>query len=223
MNLFVDILIFQDSVSGEGPPVPTHRQVCYYCRLLAVPFQSVKRTNFENKLEETGAKASSPAPLDSHYYCSIADRVIFSSAQLSEKGLLKVHYISQTSLEIYEIFWAEGDGFCPNKSDFVQVFNVPILRSTLHFLRILCFFQLSRLSELEEMVAEQDNALAVAAEKYKKSRNEINKMKKEHEEQVNNLKQQMSRSLLCPPMFQIIVKFVWLPKRSRFHVFRRTR
>lgn len=57
------------------------------------------------------------------------------------------------------------------------------------------FFQLSRLSELEEMVAEQDNALAVAAEKYKKSRNEISKMKKEHEEQVNNLKQQMARSL----------------------------
>lgn len=53
--------------------------------------------------------------------------------------------------------------------------------------------QLSRLSELEEMVAEQDNALAVAAEKYKKSRNEINALKKEHEEQVNNLKQQMAR------------------------------
>ena len=43
------------------------------------------------------------------------------------------------------------------------------------------------------MVAEQDNALAVAAEKYKKSRNEINALKKEHEEQVNNLKQQMAR------------------------------
>ena len=61
----------------------------------------------------------------------------------------------------------------------------------------LYFLQLSRLSELEEMVAEQDNALAVAAEKYKKSRNEMSKMKKEHEEQVNNLKQQMARSLLC--------------------------
>ena len=58
------------------------------------------------------------------------------------------------------------------------------------------FFQLSRLSELEEMVAEQDNALAVAAEKYKKSRNEISKMKKEHEEQVNNHKRQMGRSLI---------------------------
>ena len=58
-----------------------------------------------------------------------------------------------------------------------------------------CFFllQLSRLSELEEMIAEQDNALAVAAEKYKKSRNEISKMKKDNEEEVNNLKQQMAR------------------------------
>ncbi|PFX18289.1 Centrosomal protein of 290 kDa [Stylophora pistillata] len=53
--------------------------------------------------------------------------------------------------------------------------------------------QLARLSELEEMVTEQDNALAVAAEKYKKSRNEISKMKKDHEEQVNSLKQQMAR------------------------------
>ena len=43
------------------------------------------------------------------------------------------------------------------------------------------------------MVAEQDNALAVAAEKYKKSRNEISKMKKDHEEELNNLKQQMAR------------------------------
>ena len=49
------------------------------------------------------------------------------------------------------------------------------------------------MSELEEMVAEQDNALAVAAEKYKKSRNEISKMKKDHEEELNNLKQQMAR------------------------------
>ncbi|RMX41053.1 hypothetical protein pdam_00003250 [Pocillopora damicornis] len=53
--------------------------------------------------------------------------------------------------------------------------------------------QLARLSELEEMVTEQDNALAVAAEKYKKSRNEISKMKKDHEEEVNSLKQQMAR------------------------------
>lgn len=53
--------------------------------------------------------------------------------------------------------------------------------------------QLARLSELEEMVTEQDNALAVAAEKYKKSRNEISKMKKDHEEEVNGLKQQMAR------------------------------
>ena len=42
---------------------------------------------------------------------------------------------------------------------------------------------------------EQDNALAVAAEKYKKSRNEITKMKKENEEQVNKLKQEIARSL----------------------------
>ena len=52
---------------------------------------------------------------------------------------------------------------------------------------------MSRLSELEEMITEQDNALAVAAEKYKKSRNEIIKMKKDHEEELNNLKQQMAR------------------------------
>lgn len=45
------------------------------------------------------------------------------------------------------------------------------------------------------MVVEQDNALAVAAEKYKKSRNEIIKMKKENEEQVNKLKQEIARSL----------------------------
>ena len=62
-----------------------------------------------------------------------------------------------------------------------------------NFVIFYCFQQLSRLSELEEMVAEQDNALAVAAEKYKKSRNEIIKMKKEHEEELNNLKQQMAR------------------------------
>ena len=54
-------------------------------------------------------------------------------------------------------------------------------------------FQLSRLSELEEMVAEQDNALAIAAEKYKKSRNEVIEMKKEHEEDVKNFKHQMTR------------------------------
>ena len=42
-------------------------------------------------------------------------------------------------------------------------------------------------------MTEQDNALAVAAEKYKKSRNEISKMKKDHEEDVNSLKQQMAR------------------------------
>ena len=45
------------------------------------------------------------------------------------------------------------------------------------------------------MVVEQDNALAVAAEKYKKSRNEITNMKKENEEQVNQLKQEIARSL----------------------------
>lgn len=66
-----------------------------------------------------------------------------------------------------------------------------------------CFFQLSRLSELEEMVAEQDNALAVAAEKYKKSRNEISKMKKDHEEEVNSLKQQMARLLTKKPKYSI--------------------
>ena len=59
-------------------------------------------------------------------------------------------------------------------------------------LSLFCY-QLARLSELEEMVTEQDNALAVAAEKYKKSRNEISKMKKDHEEQVNSLKQQLAR------------------------------
>ena len=51
------------------------------------------------------------------------------------------------------------------------------------------------MSELEEMVVEQDNALAVAAEKYKKSRSEITRMKKENEEQVNKLKQEIARSL----------------------------
>lgn len=45
------------------------------------------------------------------------------------------------------------------------------------------------------MVVEQDNALAVAAEKYKKSRSEIARMKKENEEQVNKLKQEIARSL----------------------------
>ena len=45
------------------------------------------------------------------------------------------------------------------------------------------------------MVVEQDNALAVAAEKYKKSRSEISRMKKENEEQVNKLKQEIARSL----------------------------
>ena len=45
------------------------------------------------------------------------------------------------------------------------------------------------------MVVEQDNALAVAAEKYKKSRSEITRMKKENEEQVNKLKQEIARSL----------------------------
>ena len=44
------------------------------------------------------------------------------------------------------------------------------------------------------MVVEQDNALAVAAEKYKKSRSEITRMKKENEEQVNKLKQEIARS-----------------------------
>lgn len=68
-----------------------------------------------------------------------------------------------------------------------------ILQFIVCFVILYCFLQLSRLSELEEMVAEQDNALAVAAEKYKKSRNEIIKMKKDHEEELNNLKQQMAR------------------------------
>ena len=45
------------------------------------------------------------------------------------------------------------------------------------------------------MVVEQDNALAVAAEKYKKSRSEIARMKKENEEQINKLKQEIARSL----------------------------
>lgn len=45
------------------------------------------------------------------------------------------------------------------------------------------------------MVVEQDNALAVAAEKYKKSRSEIARMKKENEEQVNKFKQEIARSL----------------------------
>ena len=45
------------------------------------------------------------------------------------------------------------------------------------------------------MVVEQDNALAVAAEKYKKSRSEITRMKKENEEQINKLKQEIARSL----------------------------
>lgn len=49
------------------------------------------------------------------------------------------------------------------------------------------------MSELEEMITEQDNALAVAAEKYRKSRNEISKMKKDHEEEINSLKQKMAR------------------------------
>ena len=53
--------------------------------------------------------------------------------------------------------------------------------------------QLTRLSELEEMLAEQDNALAVAAEKYKKARDEITRLKKEHEEEVNALKRTMAR------------------------------
>ena len=45
------------------------------------------------------------------------------------------------------------------------------------------------------MVVEQDNALAVAAEKYKKSRSETTRMKKENEEEVNKLKQEIARSL----------------------------
>ena len=56
------------------------------------------------------------------------------------------------------------------------------------------------MSELEEMVVEQDNALAVAAEKYKKSRSEITRMKKENEEQVNKLKQEIARSLSVLPV-----------------------
>lgn len=50
------------------------------------------------------------------------------------------------------------------------------------------------------MVVEQDNALAVAAEKYKKSRSEITRMKKENEEQVNKLKQEIARSLSVFPV-----------------------
>ena len=53
--------------------------------------------------------------------------------------------------------------------------------------------QLTRLSELEEMVAEQDNALAVAAEKYKKARDENARMKKAHEHSVNELKKTLAR------------------------------
>ena len=43
------------------------------------------------------------------------------------------------------------------------------------------------------MVAEQDNAVAVAAEKYKKLRDETTRMKKEHEDEVNGLKQKLAR------------------------------
>lgn len=44
--------------------------------------------------------------------------------------------------------------------------------------------ELKRLSELEEMVAEQENALAAAAEKYKRSRNEIGKLQVKYEDRI---------------------------------------
>ena len=44
--------------------------------------------------------------------------------------------------------------------------------------------ELKRLSELEELAAEQENALAAAAERYKRSRNEFGKVKVEYEDRV---------------------------------------
>ncbi|XP_048578634.1 centrosomal protein of 290 kDa isoform X2 [Nematostella vectensis] len=53
--------------------------------------------------------------------------------------------------------------------------------------------ELRRLGELEETVAEQDNALAVAAEKYKRSREELSQLRREHDDTVNTLKQDYKR------------------------------
>ncbi|KAK3749638.1 hypothetical protein QZH41_001726, partial [Actinostola sp. cb2023] len=53
--------------------------------------------------------------------------------------------------------------------------------------------QLARLGELEETVAEQDNALAIAAEKFKRSREENLKLRKEHVDQVNTMKKDYER------------------------------
>lgn len=47
--------------------------------------------------------------------------------------------------------------------------------------------ELKRLSELEEMVAEQENALAAAAEKYKRSRNEIGKLQVKYEDRITEI------------------------------------
>ena len=49
--------------------------------------------------------------------------------------------------------------------------------------------QLKRLSELEEMVGEQENALAVAADKFKRSKSEIGRLKVQHEDEVKALSQ----------------------------------
>ena len=44
--------------------------------------------------------------------------------------------------------------------------------------------ELRRLSELEEIAAEQENALAAAAERYQRSRNELGKLKVEYEDRL---------------------------------------
>ena len=49
--------------------------------------------------------------------------------------------------------------------------------------------ELKRLSELEEMVGEQENALAVAADKFKRSKSEIGRLKVQHEDEVKALSQ----------------------------------
>ena len=49
--------------------------------------------------------------------------------------------------------------------------------------------ELKRLSELEEMVGEQENALAVAADKFKRSKSEIGRLKVRHEDEVKALSQ----------------------------------
>ena len=49
--------------------------------------------------------------------------------------------------------------------------------------------QLKRLSELEEMVGEQENALAVAADKFKRSKSEICRLKVQHEDEIKALSQ----------------------------------